>query len=290
MPLLDGVSDAQEPSENVMKALFDTHCHLDAPAFDTDRESVIGQALANGVQGILIPAVQAADFEKVRGLAYQFDQGAYAVGIHPMFVRDARDHDLDTLKDFLQQHRDDPRLVAVGEIGLDFFVPEISHGSQRARQIEFYQAQLEIAEHAKLPVIVHVRRSQDELLKWLRRRRPIGGIAHAFNGSFQQAQQFIDLGFALGVGGAFTYTRAKQIRRLVTQLPLSTLVLETDAPDMAPAWLDKGSRNTPAQVAGVALALASLRETTVQEVLQETADTAFRVIPKLQALWATTHP
>ena len=118
----------------------------------------------------------------------------------------------------------------------------------------------------------------------------MGGIAHAFNGSFQQAQQFIDLGFALGVGGAFTFTRAKQIRRLVAELPLSNLVLETDSPDMAPAWLDKGSRNTPAQVAGVAQALATLRGITGQEVLEKTANTAFTVIPKLRDLWSTVKP
>ncbi len=290
MPTLDLISDLERPSNNLMNALFDTHCHLDAPEFDADRESVIAHALASGVQGMLIPAVQAADFEKVRDLAYRFDRGAYAVGIHPMFVRHAHDQDLKTLASFLRQHRNDPRLVAVGEIGLDFFVPEISHGEQRARQIEFYKGQLEIAEQAKLPVILHVRRSQDELLKWLRRRGPMGGIAHAFNGSFQQAQQFIDLGFALGVGGAFTFTRAKQIRRLVAELPLSNLVLETDSPDMAPAWLDKGSRNTPAQVAGVAQALATLRGITEQEVLEKTANTACTVIPKLRDLWSTVKP
>lgn len=268
-----------------MRALFDTHCHLDAVEFDADREAVIEQAQSAGVRGILIPAVQAADFDKVRALAHSFDQGAYAVGIHPMFVQHAQDSDLDVLKAFLQAHRDDPRLVAVGEIGLDFFVPEISKGVQRDRQIKFYQAQLDLALTAGLPVILHVRRSQDELLKWLRRRPLIGGIAHAFNGSFQQAQQFIDLGFALGVGGAFTYTRAKQIRRLVTELPLSNLVTETDSPDMSPAWLEKGSRNTPHEVADIAETLAKLRQDSVDHVVHETSLAALRVIPKLGMLW-----
>jgi TatD DNase family protein len=269
-----------------MNALFDTHCHLDAAEFDADRFEVINYAREQGVQGILIPAVQAADFYKVRDLAHRFDQGAYAVGIHPMFVRHAKHEDLDALALFLRDHRDDPRLVAVGEIGLDFFIEDIRQGSERERQIAFYKAQLEIAEHSHLPVILHVRRSQDELLKWLRRREPLGGIAHAFNGSFQQAQQFIDLGFALGVGGAFTFTRARQIRRLVSELALSNLVLETDAPDMAPAWLDKGTRNTPAEVVAIADALAHLRGVDRPTVLRQTAQTAFRVVPKLRGLWS----
>ncbi len=270
-----------------MRVLFDTHCHLDAAEFDADRSEVIAQAQAANVAGVLIPAVRASDFEKVRDLAHSFEQGAYAVGIHPMFVRHAVESDLDTLKAFLQTNRNDPRLVAVGEIGLDFFVPEISKGVQRDRQIEFYRAQLDLAVTAGLPVILHVRRSQDELLKWLRRRPLIGGIAHAFNGSFQQAEQFVGLGFALGVGGAFTFTRAQQIRRLVTELSLSNLVLETDSPDMAPAWLEKGSRNTPGQVAQIAVTLAELRDQSVEQVLQETSLAALRVIPKLGPLWAS---
>ena len=283
-----------------MNALFDTHCHLDASEFDADRDHVIAQAKAAGVEGVLIPAVQACDFEKVRALAHGFEGGAYAVGIHPMFVRDATKDDLKTLANFVQAHRDDERLVAIGEIGLDFFVPEISHGIERQRQIEFYKAQLDIAHQAQLPVILHVRKSQDELLKWLRRlsvqpdqphqphqpqQRQIGGIAHAFNGSFQQAHQFIELGFALGAGGAFTFTRAKQIRRLVTELSLEHWVLETDSPDMAPAWLEKGARNCPAQVAAIANELATLREVPLQTVLEQTAQTAVRVIPKLRDLW-----
>lgn len=270
-----------------MRALFDTHCHLDAAEFDDDRRAVIASAQEANVAGILIPAVQAPDFERVRDLAHSFEHGAYAVGIHPMFVQHAQDNDLEVLKEFLLKHRDDARLVAVGEMGLDFFVPHISHGPQRARQIEFYRAQLELASMVGLPVILHVRRSQDELLKWLRRRPLIGGIAHAFNGSFQQAEQFIGLGFALGVGGAFTFTRAQQIRRLVTELPLQNLVLETDSPDMAPAWLEKGSRNTPEQVALVAAALAELRGQPLEHVLDETSLSALRVIPKLGPLWAS---
>lgn len=268
-----------------MQPLFDTHCHLDAAEFDADRLAVIEQADAAGVAGILIPAVCADNFETVRHLAHSMANGAYALGIHPMYVHAADDSDLVTLRRCLQAHRDDPRLVAVGEIGLDFFVESIRHGQQRQRQVQFYRAQLELASEFGLPVVLHVRRSQDELLKWLRRKPRIGGLAHAFNGSLQQAQQFMALGFALGMGGAMTYTRALQIRRLAVELPLHSLVLETDAPDIAPAWLDQDRRNTPAQVRRIAQALAALRGCSEHEVIDGTAQAAFFAVPKLATLW-----
>jgi len=273
-------------NSSLLAPLFDTHCHLDAVAFESDRSLVIERAEQAGVRGILIPAVDRHHFTVVRDLAHSMQRGAYAVGIHPLFVQQAEPSDLQALEQFLSDHRDDPRLVAVGEIGLDFFVPSIRQGQAREKQIEFYREQLALAQAFGLPVLLHVRRSQDELLKWLRRQAPIGGLAHAFNGSFQQAQQFIDLGFCLGMGGALTFTRAKQIRRLATSLPLSDLVLETDAPDLGPAWLDKGTRNEPAQVARIAACVAELRQTSTETVIEHTAAAAMRVVPKLQALWA----
>jgi len=268
-----------------MAPLFDTHCHLDAGEFDPDREAVIERAQAAGVRGLLIPAVHRNNFTVVRDMAHAIPIGAYAVGIHPLFVQQSVRTDLQALGDFLEQHRDDPRLVAVGEIGLDFFVESIREGAARQEQIHFYREQLALARDFDLPVLLHVRRSQDELLKWLRRQPPIGGLAHAFNGSFQQAEQFIALGFALGVGGAVTFTRARQIRRLATELSLNHLVLETDAPDIGPAWLTKGQRNEPAQVAQIAANLAQLRGLSVQTVIHQTAVTALRAIPKLAHLW-----
>ena len=274
----------QQPKHHL--PLFDTHCHLDAEAFDSDRDRVIERAQEAGVRGILIPAVDKQHFPVVRDLAHCMQKGAYAVGIHPLFVSEAEESDLKALEQFLRDHQDDPRLVAVGEIGLDFFVPSIREGRAREKQIVFYREQLALAQAFGLPVLLHVRRSQDELLKWLRRQAPIGGLAHAFNGSFQQAQQFIDLGFCLGMGGALTFTRAKQIRRLATSIPLSDLVLETDAPDLGPAWLEKGSRNEPAQVAAIAARLAELRQTSTKAVIEQTAAAAMRAVPKLQAVWA----
>ena len=261
--------------------LLDTHCHLDASEFALDRKAVIARALAAGVQGILIPAVDPSNFEIVRTLAHSVTGGAYALGIHPMYVQHVDDQALVQLRHALEARRDDPHLVAVGEIGLDFFAPEISQGEARAKQERFYVAQLKLAIEFDLPVILHVRRSQDVLLKYLRRHPVRGGLAHAFNGSVQQAQQFIDAGFALGFGGAMTYARALQIRRLACALPLESIVLETDAPDIAPAWLTETRRNEPAEVRRIAHALAELRGISYEEVLIKTAQAARSACPTL---------
>ncbi|MBV6271827.1 TatD family hydrolase [Alcaligenaceae bacterium CGII-47] len=268
--------------------LIDTHCHLDAAEFDSDRDEVIKRARQAGVGAVVIPSVARDNFDTVRDLAQTFAGGTYALGIHPMAVPTARDEDLLILAERIEAARDDPRFVAIGEIGLDFYVPGLCTPAMRERQERFYSAQLDLAQRFGLPVLLHVRRSQDVLLKHLRRRPPIGGIAHAFNGSFQQAGQFIGLGFALGMGGAMTFERALQIRRLAAQLPLESLVLETDAPDIPPAWLGQGRqaddprpRNEPAEVAGVARSLADLRETSLPDVIAACAETAYRVLPRL---------
>ena len=260
--------------------LLDTHCHLDAAEFDSDRLRVIERARAAGVQGILIPAVEVSNFNTVRTLAHSFSQGAFALGIHPMYVQNASEDALTKLRHALDQHMHDPRLIAVGEIGLDFFVPEISSGPPRDKQFKFFEAQLQIAKEFNLPVLLHVRRSQDEILKYLRKVRVLGGIAHAFNGSFQQAQQFIDLGFALGMGGAMTYTRALQIRRLAKDVSLDHLVLETDAPDIAPEWMTGTRRNEPAEVRRIAETMADIRGISFDELVKQTGDAALRVCPR----------
>lgn len=262
--------------------LIDTHCHLDAAEFDSDRERVIARARDARVDGIVIPAVDRANFSAVRELAHAFPGGAYGLGVHPICVPRATPRDLEVLEREIEASLRDPRFVAVGEIGLDFFIPELKTDAMRERQEWFYAAQLDLALRHGLPVIIHVRRSHDILLKHLRRRPRIGGIAHAFNGSFQQAEQFIEQGFALGMGGAMTFDRSLQIRRLASRLPLESLVLETDAPDIPPAWLASRSRNEPACVAGVAAVLAELRGLTVDQIEAATAANALRVLPRLK--------
>jgi TatD DNase family protein len=267
---------------------IDTHCHLDAPEFDADRAAVVARARAAGVGRIVLPSVGAFDFDTVRELAHAHGE-AYALGIHPLFTDRAADVDLQTLRQQLTQHRGDPRLVAVGEIGLDHFVP----GLDRDRQDYFYLEQLKLAREFALPVILHVRRSADSLLKQLRIVGIPGGIAHAFNGSAQQAQAFVDLGFRLGFGGAMTFERALHIRRLAQTLPLEAIVLETDAPDIPPHWLYRTAaqraaglvaRNEPAELPRIAAVLAELRGLPLAAIAEATAANARVALPGLQRL------
>jgi TatD DNase family protein len=238
--------------------------------------------------------VQRAHWPDVAQLAQRHGD-AYALGIHPLYVPQAQEADLLALDHALTERRDDPRLVAVGEIGLDFFVPELCTPDMRERQWFFYTAQLKLAQQHGLPVILHVRRSADLLLKGLRQCPVVSGIAHAFNGSHQQAQAFVDMGFALGFGGTLTYERSLQLRRLASDLPVSALVLETDAPDIPPHWLyqtaeqrAKGvpqGRNSPAELPRMAQVLAALRGVPLPELAAATSANACRVLPKLAALY-----
>ena len=269
---------------------IDTHCHLDAAEFDADREAVREAARQVGVTRCVIPAVHAGHWPDVAQLAERHGD-AYALGIHPLYVPQAQEADLLALDHALTERRDDPRLVAVGEIGLDFFVPELCTPDMRERQWFFYTAQLKLAQKHGLPVILHVRRSADLLLKGLRQCPVVSGIAHAFNGSSQQAKAFVDMGFVLGFGGTLTYERSLQLRRLACELPLSALVLETDAPDIPPQWLYQTAeqralgaaqgRNSPAELPRIAQVLAGLRGVPLADLAAATTANAGRVLPKL---------
>lgn len=278
------------PSE--IPCWVDTHCHLDAPEFAADRDAVLARARAAGVVQCVLPAVAAAHFDDVRALAHRHGF-AYALGIHPLWVGQAADGDLERLREALHAHRDDPRLVAVGEIGLDQFVPAPADDPQRRRETRFYEAQLALAREAGLPVILHLRRSADALLRGLRRTVVRGGIVHAFNGSDVQARAFLDFGFALGFGGAMTFERALRIRRLAATLPDTAIVLETDAPDIPPQWLYRTAeeraagavaRNEPAELPRIASTLAALRGWSAGRTAATTAANAARVLPRLGAL------
>ena len=269
--------------------LIDTHCHLDAAEFDADRPEVAAHALRAGVTAIVIPAVERANFGVVRDLARRTAGGAYALGIHPLYVERAGEGDLQALREAVQQALDDPRFVAIGEIGLDFFVPEIAAGAPRERQ-----------EHLRGPAGAGRRirpagaaacaqvpghPAQAPAPSWPHRRhRPCLQRQRA-----QQAQAFVDLGFALGMGGAMTYERALQIRRHATDVALEHLVLETDAPDIPPAWLHPPDRrNRPGELARIADTLATLRGLTPEQVARATSANALRVLPRLAGVVGLT--
>jgi TatD DNase family protein len=274
-----------------MPLWIDTHCHLDAPEFTADLPAVRARARQAGVGLCVWPAVRAADFERVQALATAHGD-AYALGIHPLFTPHATEQDLQALEQALNQAQGDPHLVAVGEIGLDGFVP----GLDMARQQHFYRAQLALAQRHGLPVLLHVRRSADALLSGLRQCPVVGGLAHAFNGSRQQADQFMAMGFKLGFGGALTFERALQLRRLASDVPLNALVLETDAPDIPPRWLYRTQaeraqgavmgRNEPAELVRIAQCLAELRGMPLADLAQASTANAMQALPKLGPLWA----
>ena len=252
--------------------LIDTHCHLDTAEFDTDRDAVHAAALAAGVERIVVPAVAVDSFRKVK-TSVERDPGCVAAyGIHPLYVMQAQESDLTVLRDWLE--REQP--VAVGEIGLDFHVTD----SDPTRQEFYFVEQLKLAREFDLPVLLHVRRAVDQILKHLRRIQVPGGIAHAFNGSRQQADEFIRLGFKLGFGGAMTFHGSTRIRKLAAELPLAAIVLETDAPDIPPAWLG-GGRNSPAELPRIASVLADLRSLPADEVAALCAAAARAVLPRL---------
>ncbi|HJW55947.1 MAG TPA: TatD family hydrolase [Burkholderiaceae bacterium] len=262
---------------------IDTHCHLDAAEFADEQGAIAYRSAQQGVSWIVIPAIARSNFDRVSALARQQDNCTYALGIHPICVPQAKPEDLAALRKAVEEAMLDPRFIGIGEIGLDFFIPELTTSPFRDKQEHFYSAQLKMAHEFGLPVLLHVRRSQDIVLKHLRRIRPPGGIAHAFNGSFQQAQAFLDLGFKLGFGGTMTFPRALRIRRLASELPGDAIVLETDAPDMPPAWLHP-CHNSPEQLPRIGATLAALRGMPVETAAQLTTENARSVLPRLSCL------
>jgi TatD DNase family protein len=256
--------------------LIDTHCHLDAAEFDPDRAVVAESALAHDVGIVVVPAVHRENFAHVQALSQRHAHCTYALGIHPLYVKSSKPEDIEFLKTSLENSQ----AVAVGEIGLDFFVEDYD----RELQEYFFVEQLKLAKNLDLPVILHVRSSIDIVLKHLRTFKLRGGIAHAFNGSEQQAHEFIKLGFKLGYGGAMTYPRALRIRHLAQHLPLDAIVLETDSPDIPPEWIGHDGRNSPDQLNKIAQVLADLRQVDIARIAEITSKNALEALPKLSYL------
>lgn len=251
----------------------DTHCHLDAAEFGGAAAGLVAAATAASVTRIVIPAVERANFAAVQTLCRCHPGCAPALGIHPMYVGQAQPDDLVALRTAVETARP----LALGEIGLDFFV---EHYDQAAQEF-YFREQLKLAREFDLPVLLHIRRAQDTVLKHLRQIGVRGGIAHAFNGSRQQADAFIQLGFKLGFGGAMTYPRATRLRELAATLPLESIVLETDAPDIPPVFLQPGEPNKPEYLPRIAQTLAELRGLPPEDIARATTENACAVLPGL---------
>jgi TatD DNase family protein len=249
--------------------LIDTHCHIDVEEFATDRDAVIARARALGVGIQVVPGVVQPGWSNLLAVCRRHPGLYPALGMHPVYLDVHRPEHLEALKALVVQERP----VAIGEIGLDYFIADLDRTAQQA----LFEQQLKIARDADLPVILHVRKAIDPILATLRRIRVKGGIAHAFNGSRQQADQFLDLGFKLGFGGVTTFERAQKIRRLVRELPLGAIVLETDAPDLSPAWY-KDRRNSPEYLPEILDTIAALRGEAPERVAAQTTANACEVL------------
>ena len=257
-------------------ALIDTHCHLDQPPLFDNIEKVIKQSVESDIEGIIIPSVSPENINKVIRVSQRFDMCFLALGYHPFYAEQVTVEDLKKLSLLLIEHN----AVAVGEIGLDKF----SDKNQLSIQEKVYKNQLDIADNLELPIIVHARGMIDHIIKHIRERKIKGGIIHAFNGSFQQAEHLIKLGFKLGFGGVITYERAKHIRSLAKNLPLESIVLETDAPDMNPSWLESMLPNEPAQLKKISQIFCDLRGLEIREVASILKRNTIEALPKLGKL------
>ncbi|GAB2491938.1 TatD family hydrolase [Pseudoxanthomonas sangjuensis] len=257
----------------VPEPLVDSHCHLDAEEFDTDRAAVIGRARAAGVMRQVVPAVAAAGWPKLRDICAaqpgQASSGLFpAYGLHPMYLAEHRPRHLRELRDWIEREKP----LAVGECGLDFFVEGLDPQAQQ----EYFEGQLEVAREYDLPLIVHARRAVDAVIAAVRRVGKLRGVVHSYSGSEEQARQLWNHGFLLGLGGPATHERAQRLRRLVATMPLEFLLLETDAPDQPDAGI-RGQRNEPARLDFICRTFAALRGIAPEELARATSANAERL-------------
>jgi TatD DNase family protein len=242
--------------------LIDTHTHLDFPDFDADRAAVLAQCRVQGVAKLVVLGVHQANWQRVWDLALA-EEGLYAAfGLHPVYLDEHRPAHLNELRDWLTRCAGHPKLCAVGEFGLDYFLQQLD----REQQQQLFEAQLTLAVEFELPALLHVRRAHAATIATLKRLKPSrGGIIHAFAGSYEEAREYLKLGFKLGLGGAPTWPQALRLRKVVTQLTLEAIVLETDSPDMAPV-MHPNQRNSPQHLPAICAALAQLRGISAEQL------------------------
>ncbi len=235
--------------------LIDTHTHLDFPDFDADRDELLARCRTAGVERLVVLGVHQANWQRVWDLALAEDGLYAAFGLHPVYLDEHRSEHQNELHDWLTRYAGHPKLCAVGEFGLDYFLEQLDRG----RQQQLFEAQLKLAIEFELPALLHVRRAHAATIATLKRLKPArGGIIHAFAGSYEEAREYLKLGFKLGLGGAPTWPQALRLRKVVAQLPIEAIVLETDSPDLAPA-MHPNQRNSPEHLPDICAALAELR-------------------------------
>lgn len=248
-----------------MPIIIDSHCHIDFSDFDGDRNEVIHRAQQHGVEKIIVPGIQRTYWERVRHCCDTYPALYPCYGLHPYFIAEHSSNDIQALANYIEQHRP----VAVGECGLDFFLKELDRDQQQF----YFEQQLDIALQADLPVVIHARKSTEAVIDAIRQRPGLRGMIHSYSGSYEQAVKLIDLGFYLSFGGPLTFQQASRLRKLVSQLPLDSILIETDAPDQ-PGQMANRQRNEPAFIVEVVEQIALLQHTDTNRVADITTENA----------------
>ena len=254
--------------------LIDSHCHLDVSEFSADLFETLNRGKKAGVVAFVVPAIDFACWQSLSHLALKYSVLKPAFGLHPMFLERFESSQLDALPDWLTK----PECVAVGECGLDFFIPNFDSALQELVFIEH----IKLAKQFGKPLIIHARKSTERVIQLLKQYGPVTGVIHSYSGSLEQAQQLIKMGFMLGIGGPITYPRSNRIRALVKEIPLEYLLLETDSPDQ-PLFGEQGQRNEPMHLPKIALAIADARNVPVDLIAEQTTQNALRLFsqPKI---------
>ena len=253
--------------------IIDTHCHLDFTAFDDDRDAVFQRARENGLIGFIIPAVKRVSWNALITLCEDYDDVNYALGMHPIFIREHELADVGLLRKLAQSSHP----IAIGEIGLDYYDKSL----ELEKQLKFFKQQLAVACDMQLPVILHVRKAHEDVLECLSEYPIIGGVVHAFNGSMQQADRYMALNFKFGFGGMLTYERSTKLRALAKNLPLESIVLETDSPDMT-VQAHRGQRNSPEYLPQCLAALAEVRGLNIEAIAEQTTQNAYALFKRME--------
>ncbi|HSM54691.1 MAG TPA: TatD family hydrolase [Candidatus Sulfomarinibacteraceae bacterium] len=249
--------------------LVDTHCHLDFERFDGERDAIVARALAAGVKRIIVPALDLENCRTVLQLADRYSAVFAAVGVHPNSSAVWRDRWLDDLRQ-LAEHA---RVVAIGEIGLDYYWDKSPPDVQR----QAFAAQLRLAAELDLPVIVHNREADAHVLQLLAesplREKERPGVLHSFSTTWETAEAALEMGYYLGFAGPVTYPNADKLREVVARTPMDRILVETDAPFLAPQAY-RGQRNEPAFVTEVARQVADVRENNLKIIEAMTTENA----------------
>ena len=248
--------------------IIDTHCHLDLAVFDEDRETILDRCNGLGLNKIIVPAINQKGWNNLLAICHQSKTLVPALGLHPVFIDEHNLTDINLLDEYITKYKP----VAIGEIGLDYYIKD----TDKEKQERYFDMQLTLAEKYQLPVILHVRKAHDTVLKILNKKNIPGGSCHAFNGSIEQAKKYIEMGFKLGFGGTLTYPKARKIHELAKQISLDNILLETDSPDMS-GYEHKNERNQPDFIVDALKSLADLKQIDQKLVAEQTSQNAIEL-------------